>query len=81
MVFSALGGCGAEASRFIKRIAEMLAEKQDTHKAATTNLVRTKLAFSVLRSAVLCIRGTRSVKKSSLVSDIDAVMEIQAAQL
>ena len=71
MVFSALGGCGTEASRFIKRIAEMLAEKQDTHKAATTNLVRTKLAFSVLRSAVLCIRGTRSVKKS-FEADIDA---------
>ena len=81
MVFSSLGGCGVEASRLIKRMAEMLADKQSVDKAGATNLIKTKLAFSVLKSAVLCIRGTRSSKCRRAEVEIDAAMEINAASL
>jgi hypothetical protein len=81
IVFSSLGGCGVEASRLIKRMAEMLADKQSVDKAGATNLIKTKLAFSVLKSAVLCIRGTRSSKCRRAEVEIDAAMEINAASL
>ena len=80
MVFSSLGGCGVEASRLIKRVAELMAEKQDVNKSATMNLIRTKISFSVLRSAVLCVRATRSMRRRD-EEEIDVAVDAQTARV
>ena len=54
IVLSATGGMGKQASVFYKRLASLLAEKRDTSYSATMN------TFSLLQSAVQCIRGARS---------------------
>jgi hypothetical protein len=82
MVFSSLGGCGIEASRLMKRVGEMMAEKQDANKAATMNLIRTKLSFSVVKSAVLCIRATRSMRRRWRDDEeIDVAVDAQTARI
>lgn len=70
LVFSCFGGMGVEAKRFYNRLSEKIAEKRNDPISVATNWVRTRLSFSLLRSALLCIRGSRSHKISDQVVSI-----------
>ena len=48
-----------EANHFIKRIAASLAIKWENSYSETVGFVRTRLSFAILRSASLCLRGSR----------------------
>ena len=55
---------GIEAQRFYKRLAEMLAEKRSIEMSSAVNWIRAKLSFILVKTALLCIRGSRSVRSS-----------------
>ena len=63
LVFSTTGGMGQEAATFYKRLADMHALKQQKPYSMVINWLRCKLSFAAVRSAILCIRGTRSSKR------------------
>jgi hypothetical protein len=72
LVFSTLGGCGMEAERFIKQLIELHANKKQCDRSKVANLIRTKLAFCILRATILCIRGAQTVKQCSYETmDVD----------
>ena len=72
LVFSTLGGCGMEAQRFLKQLIELHANKKKCDHSKVANLIRTKLAFCILRATILCIRGARKVKRQEYeMMDID----------
>ena len=52
LIFSTSGGMGKDSSVFYKRLAHSLSMK--------TQWLRCRLNFALLRSAILCIRGSRS---------------------
>ena len=56
LVFSASGGMGPAARVFYKKLASMIATKHNK----TLNWMRCRISFSLLRSAVMCLRGSRS---------------------
>ena len=56
-----------QKQRFIKELLTKLAEKHCSDMTDMTNWLRTKLSFSLLRSAALCVRGSRSVKRGTIV--------------
>ena len=60
LVFSANGGMGKECSTFYKRLAEMIADKRNIATSEAISFVRTRISFSLLRSMLLCLRGSRS---------------------
>ena len=60
LVLSATGGLANEATVFYKRLASCLAMKWDQSYSSTMFWLRCRLTFSLLRSAVQCIRGARS---------------------
>ena len=60
LVFSTSGGIGNLASTFYKRLASLLSEKRREAYSSTLGWIRTHLSFSLLRSAIMCIRGARS---------------------
>ena len=60
LVFSATGGMANEATVFYKRLASCLAMKWDQSYSSTLSWLRCRLTFSLLRSAIQCIRGARS---------------------
>ena len=62
LVLSANGGWGKEATSFYKRLASILSEKWDQAYSCTVNWLRCKVSFSLLRSAIQCVRGARSSK-------------------
>ena len=57
---SATGGFANEANTFYKRLASLLASKWDYPYSITLCWLRCVLAFSLLRSAIQSIRGSRS---------------------
>ena len=61
IVMSATGGMAKQASIFYKRLASLLAIKRDEQSySQMLNWLRCCLSFSLLRSAIQCIRGARS---------------------
>ena len=63
LVFSTTGGMGEECQRFHRRLAELLASKKGEDYSATISWIRCKVSFAVLRTALLCLRGPRTLKR------------------
>ena len=77
IVTSAYGGYGRETSRFISLLIEKVAEKRDMHTSLVANYIRTKLSFEIVRSQVLCVRGSRTLKKSCLdIGEVEVVQHV-----
>ena len=79
-VFSLTGGEGPATSIFHKHIAQKIANKTEEKHEKVQTLIRCKLSFLILRSVLLCIRGSRSISKDSVVLD-DASLTCSAAGL
>ena len=60
LVLSATGGMGREAATFYRRLASLLAVKWDQPYSSTMSWLRCRITFSLLRSAIQCLRGARS---------------------
>ena len=54
------GMLGVEAEVFLKVIGERLAVKWDASYGEMMGWLRSRLSFAVLRSAIVCVRGSRS---------------------
>ena len=65
LVFTTVGGQSFECQRFYNRLSELIADKRGEPKSQTTTFIRCKISFSLLRSALLCLRGTRSIKQTN----------------
>ena len=61
--FTTTGGMGEECMRYHNRLAELVAEKKGEDYATTVSWIRSKVSFAILRSALLCLRGSRTAKK------------------
>ena len=60
LVFTMTGGMGATTTVVYKRIASRIAEKYDKPYSQTLHWMRCKFSFSLLISAIMCLRGSRS---------------------
>ena len=83
LVFGTNGGVGKECSMFLKTLAEKLSEKRNEDYNITMNWLRTKLSFEVLKSALLCVRGSRTpwYKKSQVQISEDFGLSVVTAGL
>ena len=60
LVFSTTGGMGKLADTFYRRLASLVSAKRDQPYHRIMGWLRCHLSFSLLRSAVMCLRGSRS---------------------
>ena len=60
LVMSATGGLAKQVTNFYKRLASLLADKWTQLYSTTLYWLRCSLSFSLLCSAIECIRGARS---------------------
>ena len=60
LVMSLTGGLGRAANVCYKRLASLIATKQEQPYSSTIAWIRCRLSFSLLRSSIQCIRGARS---------------------
>ena len=76
LIFTTTGGMADECLRYHSRLAELLSAKKQESYATTISLVRAKVSFAILRSALLCLRGSRSPRRRNLdVKDGDLEKE------
>ena len=68
LVFSVSGVLGKECSMFHKHMAEKIAKKFNESYEKVITVIRYKLSFIILRSALLCIRGSRY---NRVLKDVD----------
>ena len=59
LVFGTNGAMGEECAKFHKLLAAKLEQKNRKRYSTVMQWLRTRLSFSILRSALLCLRGTR----------------------
>ena len=65
-----------ECLRYRSRLAELLSAKKQERYATTISWVRAKVCFAILRSALLCLRGSRTPRRRNLdVKDRDLEIE------
>jgi hypothetical protein len=71
LVIGTNGGMGMECQMFMKNLADRLSKKQVLEKySSVMTWIRTKLSFEVLlRSTVLCIRGSRTPWQGKMNTD------------
>ena len=54
---------GAECKRYHSRLAELVAAKKGESYANTMSWIRARVSFALLRSALLCLRGSRAKRR------------------
>ena len=66
---SPYGGQGRETEMVITTLAKKLSDKRDIEFSAILHWLRTKFSYCLLRSAILCLRGSRNFKKMNCDTD------------
>ena len=64
-VFTTSGGMARECKTFFSRLTSIIADKQKEHYSKIMALIRVRISFALLRSALMAIRGTRSLHKKA----------------
>ena len=80
LVFSVLGAEGPETSTFHRYIATKIASKTEETFEKVLSLIRCKLSFLILKSALMCIRGSRPFDRETVTID-DFFLSCDAARL
>ena len=62
-------------------LTELPVLKKGDDYATTISWIRAKVSFAILRSALLCLRGTRSKRRAANISDIDITSESAQARI
>ena len=62
LVFTSTGRMGPECLRFHSRLAELIANKKGEHYSRTISWTRAKASLALLRSPLICLRGSRIIR-------------------
>ena len=65
LIFTITGGMGKEGLNYHSRLAELIAIKKGEDYTKTISWIRATTSFALLRSALICLRGTRSIVRKS----------------
>ena len=80
LVFSSTGGMAEECKRYHSRRAELLAIKKGADYSTTIAWVTTKISFAILKAALLCLRGSRTIKRRNNIEMGEADLDIEKTQ-
>merc|ERR1712002_1096681 len=69
LIFTVAGGMGKQAQKVYSNIADIIADARCQLKSRVVAWMRSRISFSLLRSAVQCVRGTR-VRKSTTPTEM-----------
>ncbi len=64
-----------ETTRFLSELIDKVSKKHDMQRSTVANYIRTKISFHLVRTQVLCIRGSRTLmhKPTIEVDDVEVV--------
>ena len=70
LVFTTAGGMAPRMQLFLKRISQLMSEQQDLVNSVVSGWLRCRFSFALLRTTLICLRGTRRKRYSPHVDDI-----------
>ena len=70
LVYSTTGGMAPRATAFHQRLAKMVADKRQERYGDVMSVMRTKLAFVLLRSVLISVRGARGKRCNMPVTPV-----------
>ena len=73
LIMGTNGGMGKECDRFIKNLSDKLATKNNDGYSSVVSWVRTRLSFEILKSVILCVRGSKSPFYKPVITENDAI--------
>ena len=79
LVFTTTGGMGKECIRYHSRLAGLIAAKKGEQYSQTISWIRARTSFALLRSALVCLPGSR-VKRRAAFDYSNCDIEIAAAE-
>ena len=80
LAFTTTGGMSNECQSYHSRLAELLAVKKQESYATTIAWIRTRVSFAILRSALTCLRGSRSRRRTiPNIQETDLELEVSTA--
>ena len=80
LVFTTTGGMSDECQRYHSRLAELLAVKKQEIYASTITWIRIRVSFAILRSALVCLRGSRSNRRTTPnIQETDPELEVSVS--
>ena len=73
LIFSTTGGMGPEATKYHKRVAEVISKKKKEEYPDVIKHMRTRIRFAILRGTLIAIRGDRGrlKRRRTPVSELD----------
>ena len=78
LIFTSTGGMGNECLQYHSRLAQLISIKKGEHYAKTISWIRARTSFALLRSALICLRGSRARRKTFCdFKNIDIDVETQ----
>ena len=81
LVFGTNGGMGIECPRFLKHLADKIAQKDtDPHHIVITWL-RTQISFELLRSVHACVRASQTPFRSKIEQSLDCKINVASADI
>ena len=81
LVFTTTGGMSQECQRYHSTLAELISLKKQEDYATTITWIRTKVPLAILRTSLVCLRGTRSRRRKTYVQENDLEIEKGVAGL
>ena len=65
LVFTCTGGMAPQSSIVVKRLAEKISKRQNIAFSVVAGYLRCRLSFALLRTTLICLRGTRRHRVSA----------------
>ena len=81
LVFNVCGGMGRECITFYKRLSTLISEKRQENLSSVSTWIRTRICFALLRSTLMCLRGTRHRYHRANVNEIDMELDLHEAAI
>ena len=81
LVFGTNGGMGNECQRFLKHLADKIAQKDTEPYHVVITWLRTQISFELLRSVHACARGSRMPFRNKIEQSLDCKINVASADI
>ena len=68
LVFTTTGGMADEYVKYHSRLAELIANKKGETYSSAVSWIKAKVSFAIVRSAIPCLKGSRSRRRQTLLT-------------
>jgi hypothetical protein len=75
MIMTTSGGMGPEMSMALKQLAQKLSAKQNEPYSKVMGTLRVRFVFAMMRSALVCLRGSRTIKPRTFDLDAEEILD------